>query len=97
MDYRYKVVVVKHPNCGVPYTFQVPENLELEVGNFVLCETKKSNLPQIARCITPSFRILGVQLTEFYGIIPKNLKPVVGVLKPVMFANKAGECDDENG
>ena len=88
---RYKVVTVKHQNCNVPYTFAVPETLALEPGNYVLCDTKTSDIPQVAKCITPSFHILGIQLKEMYGIQPKNLRPVVGILKPVMYAFEAGE------
>ena len=92
MDYKYKVVTLKHPNCATPYTFQVPEELELDVGNYVLCDTNKSDIPQVGKCITPSFRILGVQLKEMYGILPKNLRPVVGLLKPFMIPfNREGE------
>ena len=93
----YKVVVVKHPNCGVPYTFEVPEDVELSIGDYVLCDTKKSNIPQIAKCITPSFYILGIQLNELYNIHPKNLRPIVGWLKPIMFRRKDGDVSDENG
>ena len=85
MEMTYKIVTVKHPNCGIQYTFEVPDALDLEPGNWVLCETKRSNIPQVAQCVTPSFRILGIQLKELYGIQPKNLRPVVGKLKPIMY------------
>ena len=92
---KYKIVTVKHQNCNVPYTFEVPETLDLNVGNYVLCETKTSDIPQVGKCITPSFEILGVQLKEMYGIQPKNLRPVVGLLKPVMHAFVRRDGDDE--
>lgn len=91
---KYKVVTVKHPNCNVPYTFEVPETLDLTVGEYVLCNTKTSNYLQVARCITPSFEILGIQLKEMYGIQPKNLRPVVGLLKPVMYAYRNREEEE---
>lgn len=96
MDIKHKVVIVKHPNCGVPYTFRVPVVAELEAGDYVLCETKTSKIPQIARCITPSFWISDAQLKELHGIDPNALKPVVGILEPVMFPYKAGENSDKN-
>lgn len=92
---RYKIVTVKHQNCNVPYTFKVPEALDLLVGNYVLCETKTSDIPQVGKCITPSFEILGAQLMEMYGIQPKNLRPVVGLLKPEMYAFRNKDGEDE--
>lgn len=97
MEKTYKVVTVKHPNCGVPYTFEVPKNLVLNVGDYVLCKTKTSQFPQVAQCITPSFEILGYQLVKLYEIVPKNLKPVVGVLTPVMYAFTEEKEDDKDG
>ena len=63
-------------------------------GAFVLCNTRTSKIPQVARCITPSFMILECQLKEFYGIHPSALMPVVGILKPKMYIVES-ECDDE--
>jgi hypothetical protein len=68
--------------------------MQLKVGDFVLCKTKKSDIPQVGQCITPSFMILECQLKEFYGILPRNLSPIVGVLNPVMYAYES-ECDDD--
>ena len=80
----YKVVIVKHPNCAVPYTFEVPENMKLKVGDYVLVETKKHPVPQVAQCTTPDFEIRGLHLVSMYGIQPKNLRPVVGYMQTVM-------------
>ena len=91
-----KVVIVKHPNCNAPYTFKVPKNMRLDPGDYVLCKTKKSDVPQIARCITPSFEIMETHLKELYGILPQHLKPIVGVLHPVMYAYEEDDCDGEN-
>jgi len=96
MDIRYKVVTVLHPNCNTPCTFKVPENLSLTIGDYVLCKTKKSDIPQVAQCITPSFIILESQLKTFYGITTGNLKPVVGVLKPVMCMIGGDEKNDSS-
>ena len=90
----YKIVTVKHPNNNTPYTFRVPANMELTPGDYVLCSTRSHKVPQVARCITPSFMILGIQLKEFYGISPEVLMPVVGILKPKMYAYES-ECDDD--
>ena len=94
MERTCKVVTVKHQNDNKPYTFKVPTSLDLQVGDFVLCSTRTSRIPQVARCITPSFMILECQLKEFYGIHPNALMPVVGILKPKMYIVES-ECDDE--
>ena len=94
MERTYKVVTVKHQNDNKPYTFKVPINLDLHVGDIVLCSTRTSKIPQVARCITPSFIILECQLKEFYGIHPNFLMPVVGILKPQMYVVES-ECDNE--
>lgn len=94
MERTYKVVTVKHQNDNKPYTFKVPTSLDLTPGAFVLCSTRTSKIPQVARCITPSFMILECQLKEFYGIHPNALMPVVGILKPKMYVVEP-ECDDE--
>ena len=92
MEIMYKVVTVKHQGCNTPYTFTVPESLELSPGNFVLCETSNHNLPQVAQCMTPSFKVSEVLLKEMYKLNPKQMKPVVGILTPTMyFFRKTGE------
>lgn len=40
-DNYINVVVVKHPNCAIPYTFKVPDDKRLNVGDYVLCDTKQ--------------------------------------------------------
>ena len=94
-EMKYKIVTVKHPNCSISYTFQVPDEMNLEPGNYVLCDTKTHKVPQVAKCMTPSFHILGVRLTELYGINPKNLRPIVGILKPVMYAVQRNDADED--
>lgn len=94
MERTYKVVTVKHQNDNKPYTFKVPTSLDLTPGNFVLCSTRTSRIPQVARCITPSFMILECQLKEFYGIHPDALMPIIGILKPKMYGVES-ECDYE--
>ena len=89
-----KIVVVKHPHCGIHYPFSVPENIDLQVGCLVLCKTRVSD-SEVATCITPSFVVGEWQLEEFYGVKLKNLKPVVGILKPEMFPVEKAE-EEEN-
>ena len=79
-----KIVQVKHPGCGVVYTFEAPESNELSPGEWVFCETKRNPM-EIGQCITPSFFVNEVQLRTLYNITLKNLKPVIGRLKPEMF------------
>ena len=88
-----KIVTVKHPGCGTPYTFRVPDNLDLKAGDRVLCNTKKAHC-EMARCMTPSFEIIEPVLEELYGLKIEKLQPVVGFLKPIMYAYKKAEEDE---
>ena len=81
---RAKIVVVKHPNCGTHYVFKVPNGVNLDAGDYILCDTKK-RMCEIGRCTTPSFEIIEPQLIEFYGRTINQLQPIVGMLKPCMF------------
>lgn len=87
---KFKIATVKHPNCDRPFTFRVPENLDLDVGDYVLCKTKKGP-SEVAKCITPSFEIMECHLLEFYNVEPKKLQPIVGILKPVMYGYTPAE------
>lgn len=77
---EYKVVTVKHPNCNTPYTFSVPERIGLDVGDYVLCDTKKHRYPQIGRCITPSFSVSKDVLEELFQISPEDLMPIMAYM-----------------
>lgn len=85
-----KIVIIKHPNCGVQFVFQAPEGVPFNVGDYVLCRTKKSS-SEIGRCITPAFWINEEQLLNFYGRTFKDLKPVVGKMEIMMFDAKPEE------
>lgn len=76
----YKIVTVKHPNCNTPYTFSVPERLNLDAGDYVLCDTKTHAYPQVAQCITPSFRVSEDILKGLLNIAPTKLRPIVAHL-----------------
>lgn len=77
---EYKIVTVKHPNCNTPYTFSVPYHLALKAGDYVLCDTKTHNYPQVAQCITPSFRVSEDILKGLLNIAPTKLRPIVAHL-----------------
>lgn len=77
---EYKIVIVKHPNCNTPYTFSVPYHLALKAGDYVLCDTKTHNYPQVAQCITPSFRVSEDILKGLLNIAPTKLRPIVAYL-----------------
>ena len=78
------VVVVKHPNCNVPYIFKVPESKMLNPGDYVLCDTKKGQ-EEIARCVTPSFHITDDLIEKYYNVKPDTMKFITGVLRPFLF------------
>ena len=87
---RY-IVVVKHPNCNVPYAFRVPETKMLSPGDYVLCNTKKGT-DEIARCITPSFHMSDDLIQKYYNVNPIQMKFITGVMRPYMFEeDRAGE------
>ena len=79
-----EVVVCRHPNLNKDFMFRAPEGIEktLGVGDWVLCDTCKGS-NQIARCITPQFRIADFQLKEFYGLDMEKLRPVTAYMVPV--------------
>ena len=85
MEEQIKIVIVKHPNCGNHYTFKVQDDVKLEAGDFVICQTK-SNPKAIGQCITPSFFISEELLQDFYNVTKSSLKPVVGWMKPILFS-----------
>lgn len=80
----YRVVLVKHPNVEKQFMFKVPEKKFLDPGDRVLCNTSRGNC-QMATCISPAFDILECQLKELWGVKPETLKPIVGILHPVMW------------
>lgn len=85
-----KVVLIKHPNCGVQYIFRAPEGIPLHVGDYVLCKTNKSN-NEIGQCITPAFWIKEEMLLNFYEWKSKDLQPVVGKMEIEMFYDNPEE------
>ena len=91
---EYKIVTVKHPNCNTPYTFSVPEKLDLNVGDYVLCDTKRHNYPQVAQCITPSFRVSEDILKGLLHTAPTNLRPIVAHLN-VEWCKEPEENDND--
>ena len=91
---RKNVVLVKHPNDKEKYIFKVPDGKSLDAGDRVLCNTIRGH-GQMGICITNSFPILEVQLKEWYGFSFNQLKPVVGILRPVMWVYE-GERNAED-
>lgn len=82
------VVVCKHPNLAKEFIFRAPDssNHVLNVGDYVLCHTCRGP-GQIARCVTPEFRIADFQLKEFYNVTIDKLAPVTAYLKPIVFTH----------
>ena len=91
---EYKIVTVKHPNCNTPYTFSVPEKLDLNVGDYVLCDTKTHNYPQVAQCITPSFTVNEEILKGPLNISPAKLRPIVAHLVAVWCKKPEEKTED---
>lgn len=90
------IVLAKHPNCDIPYTFMAPDDRQLHVGDYILCDTKRGP-NQMAQCITPSFVIMETQLERFYNIKASNLKRVTAELKPHVFVYRQEVQYGEDG
>lgn len=85
------IVLIQHPNNPGWYVFRAPDNVQLNVGDRVLCTTSRGNC-QFGQCITPSFRIGDWQLEQLYGVTVKKLKPITHRLIPEAF----GFCKPED-
>lgn len=89
---RYKIVIVKHPNCNTPYTFSVPENINLSAGDYVLCDTKSHKYPQVGHCMTPSYFVEEDVLIGLLHISPENLRPVVAHMDLVWHREESNDA-----
>ena len=81
---KVKVVIVHHQNNATHYTFKVPEKVDLEAGDIILCDTSIGK-NQVGYCITPSYYVPEDSVWDMFGVSPARLKPVTGRLQPVMF------------
>ena len=72
------MVVIKHPNDNGKYIFRVPDDVELDVGTMVLCETARGINPGI--CATGTFRADPEIICPMWGTQPKGLKRILSHL-----------------
>ena len=73
-------VVVKHPNDNGKYLFRVPEDVTLDAGTLVACETvRSSNEPGI--CITSSFKADPDFILPAWGTHVGKMKRVLKILR----------------
>lgn len=91
------VVVVRHPNVDKTFIFRAPDSsgYKLDVGDYVLCDTVKGP-GQIAKCITPQFRIADFHLKELYNVSIDKLRPVTAYLRPIAFVLKGERVHAED-
>lgn len=73
-------VVVKHPNDSGKYLFCVPEDVELDAGTLVACDTARgANQPGI--CATSTFHADPDAVCPLWGTQKERLKRVTKVLR----------------
>lgn len=97
------LVVVKHPNDSGKYLFRVPEDVTLDAGTLVTCDTARGkNQPAI--CATSSFQADPELACPLWGTTPNNLKRVTKVLRecllewqddPLPFTESSDAVEDE--
>ena len=92
-------VVVKHVDSG-KYLFLVPEDVTLDAGTAVLCDTSRGkNQPGV--CATGTFTADPAVICPLWGTKPEALKRVTTVLRefklewPDKLEHPASEDDDE--
>lgn len=73
-------VVVRHLYDNGRYLFYVPDDVTLDAGTAVICETKRnSNEPGV--CITGTFQADPEVICPMWGTQPKYMKRVVKILR----------------
>lgn len=73
-------VVVRHMYDTGRYLFNVPEDVTLDAGTNVICETSRSNYePGI--CVTGSFKADPEVICQLWGTQPKKMKRVTCVMR----------------
>lgn len=92
---KIKVVIIHHQNNRRQFTFRVPESVDIEAGDIVLCDTSMGK-GQVGYCITPSYYVPEEKVQDLLNVSPKNLKPIVGRLTPVMFMYEVPDEKENN-
>ena len=90
---KVNVVLVKHPNYNGQFMFRAPDGTKLTAGQRVLCDTSRGPC-EMGTCVTDSFELFDYQLSQLWNTKIEKLKPVVGMLKPIMFVHT--RYDDED-
>ena len=73
-------VVVRHLNDSGRYLFYVPDDVTLEAGTGVICETRQSH-SEPGVCVTGTFTANPEIICPLWGTQPKSMKRVVKVLR----------------
>ena len=72
------MVVIKHPNDNGKYLFQVPEDIDLDAGTLVMCDTMRGESPGV--CATGTFRADPEVICPMWGTQPRLMKRITKVL-----------------
>ena len=73
-------VVVRHMYDNGRYLFYVPDDVVLDPGTAVICETKRSS-HEPGVCITGTFKADPEVICPLWGTQPKVMKRVIKVLR----------------
>ena len=88
-------VVVRHMYDNGRYLFLVPDDVVLEAGTAVICETRKSSR-EPGVCLTGTFRAEPDVICPLWGTAPKNMKRVVKVLREFVLEWPEGTEPEED-
>lgn len=75
-----KFVIVRHMYDNGRYLFYVPEDVELDPGTAVICETKRSKA-EPGVCLTSTFTADPEVICPLWWTQPKSMKRVMKVLR----------------
>lgn len=76
-------VICKHMNDSGKYLFAVPEDVTIDAGTIVACDTVRG-LSQPAICVTSSFKADPDKICPMWGTTKAHMKPVTKILREFM-------------
>jgi len=92
-----KVVICEHDGVFKKYLFLVPDDVDVECGDLLLCDTSKG-ADQVVTAVSPSFEVPDERFESFcasYNTKPNKMKPITGKVTKERF-DKEIESDEED-
>ena len=87
-------VIVKHINDNGKYLFRVPNKIDLEAGDKVVCNTARGS-DQLGICCCDTFLAEPDVIMPLFGTCEKNMKYVTGKVVYNIFENALEDEEDE--